>query len=55
MFVSADHAGFEVCDLRLCINWMHPFAIVFSQKGAVSQKTFSGVSVCVCVCVCVCV
>lgn len=25
---------------------MHPFAIVFNQKGAVSQKTFTGVSVC---------
>ena len=34
---------------------MHPFAIVFCQKGPVTQKAFSGVGATVCVCVCVCV
>lgn len=35
--------GFELNDVQVCVNWMHPFAIVFSQKGPVTQKAVSGV------------
>ncbi|XP_064394881.1 G1/S-specific cyclin-E1-like [Halichondria panicea] len=35
--------GYELSEIRLCVGWMHPFAVVYGHNGTIIQKAFSGV------------
>ncbi len=37
--------GYELGEIRLCVGWMHPYAVVYGHNGSTIQKAFRGVSI----------